>query len=595
MGDRVKPPTAKKDKGKPPAPAKGAAKKPQVVDDDEEGDAEAKAAGKSWRDKLKLPAFLARKKKSGNGEDEEAAAEPGDTEEGEGGSKGKGWAERLNLKLPAFLARKKKSEDGEEEEEQESPADEAEGEGGEEGEQGAGKEKRQKQLIMAAAGGAVLLVGMISGGAWWYLSSDGSDAKKAAAGAPAAGADQKKGARIAMALPPAPGSLNTLVAPVPGRAAAGAPSAPGAARPAAQPGQPQAATAASAGSPTGGAPPPRYAAKAGDVSGPFGGVVDPLGGVLNVIGGRGPGQGAGIVVPAVTSTTVGRLPDQPSTASDALPATPDARLIEKRQGLPGPLPIAGKDGTMAWQLYARPNKIDDGPRVAIMIVGVGLSRAASLAAISKLPAEVTMVLDPYAKDLSDWVVRSRLAGHEVMLGLPMESDRFPVYDAGPMALDTALSADDNIKRLELVLSQVSGYTGVVTTMGSRFGTSEALLTPVLEALKARGLMLATTGPQGILATPKVAAKVGLPRVISDITLDEEPSRLAIEAKLNELDLLVRQRTVAVAAAHPHPATIERLINWTTTLKQKKVALVPVSALAKQAVPGKQATPAPQKK
>lgn len=192
-----------------------------------------------------------------------------------------------------------------------------------------------------------------------------------------------------------------------------------------------------------------------------------------------------------------------------------------------------------------------------------------------------MVLDPYAKDLSDWVVRSRLAGHEVMLGLPMESDRFPVYDAGPMALDTALNAEDNIKRLELVLGQVSGYTGVATIMGSRFATSEALLTPVLEVLKARGLMLATTGPQTTVATPKIAAMVGLPSVFSDVTLDEDLSRLAIEAKLNELEQIVRERTVAVAAAHPHPATIERLINWTATLKEKKVALVPVSALAKQ--------------
>jgi polysaccharide deacetylase 2 family uncharacterized protein YibQ len=575
LGDRVKPPTAQKTKVKAPAPAKGDAKGAQVVDDDEDGKAEAK--GKSWRDKLKLPAFLARKKKSADGEDEDSAAEADDKEESDGGGKGKGWAERLNLKLPAFLSRKKKSEDGEEEEKESSA--EADGEAGEEGEEGAGADKRRKQLIAAAAGGLVLLVGMIGGGAWWYLSSGSSEAKKVAAGAPAAVEGQKKGSRIAVALPPAPGSLNTLVAPVPGKAAV-APAAPGAARAGVQSGQPQ--TTVPAGAPSATAPPPRYAAKAGDVGGPFGGVVDPLGSALNVVGGRASGQGPGIVVPAVTSITVGRLPDQPSTASDALPATPDQRLVEKKQGLPGPLPMAGKDGTVAWQLYARPNKIGEGPRVAIMIVGVGQSRAASLAAITKLPAEVTMVLDPYAKDLSDWVVRSRLAGHEVMLGLPMESDRFPVYDAGPMALDTALSADDNIKRLELVLSQVSGYTGVVTIMGSRFGTSEALLTPVLEALKARGLMLATTGPQGALATPKVAAKVGLPRVISDITLDEEPSRLAIEAKLNELELLVRQRTVAVAAAHPHPATIERLINWTTTLKQKKVALVPVSALAKSA-------------
>ena len=101
---------------------------------------------------------------------------------------------------------------------------------------------------------------------------------------------------------------------------------------------------------------------------------------------------------------------------------------------------------------------------------------------------------------------------------------------------------------------------------------------------------------GTVATPKIATKVGLPRVISDLTLDEDPSRLAVEAKLNELEQLVRERTVAVAAAHPHPATIERLINWTATLKQKKVALVPVSALAKQSAkqPAKQPAPPPKK-
>ena len=604
MGDRVKPPTAKKANVKPAgAPKTGAAKtgapkagaaKPAMKKSkagDEEEEHEADAGGKSWRDRLKLPAFLTRKKKkkSGDGdEDEVREAETADEVEGEDGSKKKGWADRL--KLPAFLARKKKSKDGDEEEEDSAAgADKEEGEEGKEGEGVA--DKRQKQLIMAAAGGVVLLLGMIGGGAWWYFSSSGTDDKKTAAGKPAPPQEQKKGARIAMALPPAPGSLNTLVTPVPGQTATSGPaSAPGAARPATQPGQPQSAPPAA-----GTAPPPRYAAKTGDVSGPFGGIVDPLGGSLNVIGGRAPGQGAGIVVPAVTSSTVNRLPDQPASASDALPATPDVRLIEKKQGLPGPLPIAGKDGTMAWQLYAPSNKIDAGPRVAILITGIGLSRAASMAAITKLPAEVTIVLDPYAKDLSDWVVRSRLAGHEVMLGLPMESDRFPVYDAGPMALDTSLSAEDNIKRLELVLSQVSGYTGVATIMGSRFGTSEALLTPVLEALKARGLMLVTTGPQGTVATPKVAAKVGLPRVISDLTLDEDPSRLAVEAKLNELEQLVRERTVAVAAAHPHPATIERLINWTTTLKQKKMALVPVSALAKQSAKQPAKQPAPQAK
>ncbi len=510
---------------------------------------------------MKLPSFPSRKKKpkakDGDEEDLEAEEEAED-EGGEGAPKRKSWASRL--KLPAFLSRKKKAADGEDEEEAEEAEEDEEGEESEE----AAAARRHKQLIMAAAGGFVLILGMISGGAWWYLSS-GDSAKKAAAKT-AVSQDQKKGGRVAMALPPAPGSLNTLVAPAPGQPR---PAAPAAARPG-QPASPQAAAPAAA-------PPPRYTAKTGDIGGAFGGNADPLGGSLNRMGARVPGEAAGIVVPAVTSSTVNRLPDQPP--NDALPATPDARLVEQKQGLPGPLPITGKDGTQSWKLYARPTKIDEGQRVAIMITGIGLSRAASIAAVTKLPGEITMVLDPYAKELSDWVVRSRLAGHEVMMALPMESDRFPVQDAGPFALDTKLKPEENIQRLEMVLSQASGYTGVVTMMGSRFGTSEEMLTPVLTALKDRGLMIVSTNPLGTVATPKIAAKVGLPRVVADLVLDEDPSRIAIEGRLNQLEQIVRDRTVAVAIAHPTPATIERLINWTTTVKQKGIQLVPVSSLA----------------
>lgn len=558
---------------KPPKAPKQ--KEPSEADDEEEDvDAGAKKK-KGWRDRIKLPSFLARKKKAKDGDEEEqpeAEAEAEEDDEEEGKSKGAKWAARL--KLPAFLARRLKPAAEGDEEDLDAEAVDQEGEAGEEGEEGEVDEealavKRHKQIVMAAAGGFVLMLGMISGGAWWYFSG-GTDAPKTAAQRAPSFQEQKKGGRVAMALPPAAGTLNTLVRPTPGQLRS--PTSPaGRAR---APGQP---SSAAPGGQAADAPAPTYSAKTGDIGGAFGGAADPLGGTLNRRGARVSGEAAGIVVPAVTSTTVGRLPDQPPT--DALAATPDARLVEQKQGLPGPLPITGQDGTKSWELYARPNDIDDGPRVAIMITGIGLSRAASIAAVTKLPPEITMVLDPYARELSDWVVRSRLAGHEVMMALPMESDRFPVYDAGPYALDTKLSEEENIQRLELVLSQASGYTGVMTMMGSRFETSEASLTPVLTALKERGLMLASTNALGTVATPKVAAKLGLPRVVADIVLDADPSRQAVQAKLDQLEQIVRDRTVAVAVAHPSPATIERLINWTTTVKQKGINLVPVSALA----------------
>ncbi|MDA1091272.1 MAG: divergent polysaccharide deacetylase family protein [Proteobacteria bacterium] len=437
--------------------------------------------------------------------------------------------------------------------------------------------ERRKPLMIAAAGAFVLLTGVAGGAGWWYFSGD-EEASKPATQSAGKSRDSAKGPMVQMALPPKPGAakqrdaLNTFsgatnrgLSPPQGKDK-------GIEKPASK-------TTISAVADTSTGKKKSLARVAGDIGGQFGGKANPLGGSLNAIGGAVQDKASGIVLPAVTSVTLRNLPDYPS--AKPLGATPDVRLIEKKEGLTGTLPIIGKDGEAPWKIYARPYAEDEdaGMRVAIVITGVGLSRAASMAAIGKLPPQVTLALDPYATDLSDWLVRARLVGHEVMLSLPMESERFPIHDAGPYALDTGLNEQDNIKRLELVLSQVSGYFGVATTMGSRFGTSEALLTSVLGALKKRGLFFLTTGVQGSLLAPKIAKKIDLPRAVSDLTLDDDPSRTAIDIKLLRLESILKERKIAVAVGQAYPATLERLIAWTKKLEEKKITLVPLSALA----------------
>lgn len=434
------------------------------------------------------------------------------------------------------------------------------------------EKERRKPLMIAAAGAFVLFAGIAGGAGWWYFSGDEAGPAKTAATTTVKTRDPSKGPMVRMAMPPRPGTPNAFLNPLSGSAKkpgkmAAPPRAPGA--PLSPPPGGTAATSAE----------PSYARTSGDIGGRFGGRANPLGGSLNALGGATQEKGTGLTIPAVTSVTLRTIPNY-SPPGTPLGPTPDVRLIEKKEGLPGPLPIVGKDGTEPWQAYARPDEAEEpGLRVAIVIIGLGLSRAATMSAINKLPPQVTLALDPYANDLSDWLVRSRLVGHEVMVTLPMESERFPIHDAGPYSLNTSLKVEENIKRLELVLSQFSGYFGVATVMGSRFGTSAKLLQPVLEVLKDRGLMLLVTGPQKDLLAPKIAAKIGLPRVVSDLTLDDEPSRSEIEIKLMRLEEIIRENKFAVAIARPYPATIARLAAWIKKLEGKKITLVPVSALA----------------
>ncbi|MBL4691491.1 MAG: divergent polysaccharide deacetylase family protein, partial [Rhodospirillales bacterium] len=360
-----------------------------------------------------------------------------------------------------------------------------------------GRSFARRPMVLAAAGAFVLLAGVAGGAGWWYFDSGDGAAKPSAgiAGKPS------KGPMVGLALPPrrgkasGGGGLNQFSGST--KKGVMTPSAP---RKSALGTAPSTATNPKSPQPGGSN---SLARTVGDIGVRFGGRANPLGGSLNAIGGAAQEEGAGIVIPAVTSVTLRTIPNQ--KGGKPLGATPDVRLIEKKEGLTGTLPITSKDGEVSWKAYARPFEGEDtGKRVAIVVMGFGLSRASGMAAIGKLPAQVTLALDPYARDLSDWLVRARLVGHEVMMTLPMESERFPVQDAGPYSLDTSLKEEDNIKRLELILSQVSGYFGVATVMGSRFGTSEAQLTPILQALKDRGLMLLTTGVQSSLLAPKIA-------------------------------------------------------------------------------------------
>ena len=98
----------------------------------------------------------------------------------------------------------------------------------------------------------------------------------------------------------------------------------------------------------------------------------------------------------------------------------DPELIEQAKS--GPIPKIGPKGRKPWKVYARTfDGKDARPRIAIIVMGMGLSRAATEAAISRLPGAVTLAFTPYAQALDDWASIARRSGHEVLLSLPMES------------------------------------------------------------------------------------------------------------------------------------------------------------------------------
>ena len=202
------------------------------------------------------------------------------------------------------------------------------------------------------------------------------------------------------------------------------------------------------------------------------------------------------------------------------------------------------------------------------------------AAIKQLPPGITLSFTPYSRKLNQWIALARVNGHEVMLDLPMEPTSYPDDDPGPQALLTALSARQNLDRLRWTLDRATGYVGVATTMGSRFTASEPHMSPILEELKARGLLFLDNRASEDSVADRLAAEIGVPRTVNDRSLDRvQASRIAIDARLLQLENVARAQGFAVAMGRPYPVTIERLREWARGLQARGLALAPISALA----------------
>jgi hypothetical protein len=270
---------------------------------------------------------------------------------------------------------------------------------------------------------------------------------------------------------------------------------------------------------------------------------------------------------------LGDAPQPPTARTSA-----DERLVESSPQ--GAIPIVGPDGARAADVYARPVKgAPNGPRVAIMLGGLGVSASATGEALVKLPAAVTLGFTPYGLDLARLVARARGEGREVVLQVPMEPFDYPDNDAGPQTLLTSLAPEQNLDRLHWAMSRFQGYVGIANYMGARFTAAEQALGPVMRDAGKRGLIYFDDGTSARSLTSQIAGAANMPFAKANIVLDAVPTPAEIDNALAKLESIARERGVAVGVAGALPASIDRIAHWAKAAAGRGIVLVPVSAVA----------------
>ncbi len=269
------------------------------------------------------------------------------------------------------------------------------------------------------------------------------------------------------------------------------------------------------------------------------------------------------------------IPDS-ETGSITLPQAPVAELVEESQY--GPLPRVASDGRRPIDVYARPSryvvaKAGDPPRIAVLVTGLGVPGGPAGDVLKGLPAPISVAYGAYGRNLQEGVSRARDDGHEVLLQIPLEPNNYPTVDPGPHTLLTTLPPQENMKRLQWLMSRYTGYVGVTNHMGEKFEATAASLTPMLEELKQRGLLYVDDGSVKDSTVSQIAGTIGLDYSVANVQID--PGDLA--KQLAQLEATAKERGAAIGVVKATPATVKQLSDWAAKLEAKGFVLVPVSA------------------
>ncbi len=244
----------------------------------------------------------------------------------------------------------------------------------------------------------------------------------------------------------------------------------------------------------------------------------------------------------------------------------------------GKVPRIAPDGRKALNAYARPFRGDySKPRIAIIVGGLGLNIALTERAIDELPPEISLSFAPYAKDLDFWTKKARDAGHEILIELPMEGYGENQQALGGAALLSTRTEQENLQRLDWLLSRFGGYFAATNYMGSKFSTNEAALTPILRKLHEAGVgYIDDTGAAFKAGAASGAALTMIDKIIS--AAPDDSGRRTVRRELTRLEQIAKAEGAAIGKTYAYAATLDEIAAWAAKLEDKSLSAAPVSAI-----------------
>ena len=262
-------------------------------------------------------------------------------------------------------------------------------------------------------------------------------------------------------------------------------------------------------------------------------------------------------------------------------------LIEEIDNLQ--TPIISSSGRKPWVEYGKQVKIlPNFKKVAIIIKNLGLNEMELDFINNGFPSEVSYSLSPYSQDIKKKILQLRNQGHETYIDMLLPSKDYLKSDAGPVAMNLTISAEESKERLIKSLSVGAPIGGVVINDGVADESNSEILTKVLAELKSRGLLAVdSTLGNGIDSLDIL----GLARTKANIIIEGVFDTDKINELLQDAENIALAEGQVSIVIEPKPIILNVVNDWIETFSPqldyeeskdtviaKPFALVPISNL-----------------
>jgi polysaccharide deacetylase 2 family uncharacterized protein YibQ len=194
--------------------------------------------------------------------------------------------------------------------------------------------------------------------------------------------------------------------------------------------------------------------------------------------------------------------------------------------------------------------------ILVLVIDDAGNNLRELEPFLSFPGPLTIAVLPGLPNSAEAARRVRAAGKELFLHQPMEA--LNGMNPGPGAVKTGMGPDAVKAALLKNLEEIGPVAGFNNHEGSRATMDPAIMRPLLELSRERGIYFLDSRTIADTAGPAIARELGISIAQRDIFLDNEQDRPSIAAALEAGCKKAEQNGLAVLIGHawsPHLAAV----------------------------------------